>query len=366
VVTNDVFFSPRWKSMLGYADAEIKNVFASWEKLLHPDDHERAMATLCGYLSGRQRDYALEHRLRHKDGSYRWILARGAVLRDAEGRPVRMAGSHVDITERKQTEEKLRGLAESLAQSNRDLEDFATVASHDLQEPIGKLQAFAELLEAEAAAQLSDKARDYLRRIHKASRRAQVLLHGLLSYSLVQTAARPFVPVDLTEVARDVLADLDSRIQQAGARVTTEPLGQIEGDPVQLHQLLLNLVGNALKFARPGVPLVIRMHAPRAREGEPDSSGRREVCHLTVEDNGIGIEPRHRDRLFMMFQRIHPQQYEGTGVGLAICRRIAQRHGGCITVQSQPGLGSSFIVTLPVRQPFQAPPPPASPPGVPT
>ena len=363
VVTNEVFFSPRWKSMLGYADHEIKNVFASWEKLLHPDDHERAMATLCGYLSGRQHEYALEHRLRHKDGSYRWILARGVALRGADGHPVRMAGSHVDITERKQAEERLRTYAETLAQSNRDLEDFATVASHDLQEPLGKVEAFAELLEAEDAPGLSDKARDYVRRIHKASRRAQTLVHGLLQYSLVQTAARPFAPVDLDAVARDVLADLDARIQPAGARVSVEPLGQMEGDPVQLQQLLQNLIGNALKFSRPGVPPVIRVRAPRAWEGQAEAGGRREVCHLTVEDNGIGIEERHRDRLFLMFQRINPQQYEGTGVGLAICRRIAQRHGGGITVQSQPGAGSTFVVTLPVRPQFPEPAQAASPPA---
>jgi PAS domain S-box-containing protein len=667
VTTNEVYFSPRWKGMLGYAEGELEDNFSSWERLIHPEDLERARTTVRDYFEGRTPTYELEHRLRHKDGSYRWILARGVALRDPDRRPLRMAGSHVDLTERKRTEqrlrtqyaitraisesatlreaapqllqavcdclewdygeiwlldrqsqrlrcfgvwhrdslalthfglvsqessfatgiclpgqvwahgqpiwiadatqqggarrfewfkgfiaaiwipdtlkesgapraaqardaglhgafgfpvqfgdeflgvidffsheirqpdeallqlfaaigsqvgqfiaraqaeeargqlaalvassddaifsesldglirswnagaekmfgytaseivgqpagllvpsgkakeldqmreelkrlepvnhietvrlaktggaiyvslslsaikdasgnltgmssiarniterrraqERLRAFAARLEQSNRDLLDFAFVASHDLQEPLGKVQAFADLLQRECTDGLTDKGRDYLRRLANATARMQDLINGLLSYSRVHTQAEPFVPVDLDATLREVLGDLDTRIQELTARIDTGRLGAIDGDPTQLRQLLQNLLSNGLKFTRAGVAPVIQIGAERFFETASSAmvSTPVEVFQLTVQDNGIGIEAKYLSRLFNMFQRLNPpHQFPGSGIGLAICRRITQRHGGSITASSQPGKGTTIVVKLPVKQ----------------
>ena len=271
-------------------------------------------------------------------------------IKDGKGHVVGVSSIARDISESKKAQEKLRAFAARLAQSNRDLEDFAFVASHDLQEPLGKVQSFADLLLNEYGPDFSEKGRDYLRRLHKSTSRMQTLVRGLLTFSHIQTEGQPFAPVNLSAVVREVLADLEARIQQTGARIEAGPLGEIDGDASQLRQLLQNLIGNALKFTRPGVPPVIKIETQRVWEHNGGSGPPQEVCRLSVEDNGIGIEEKYLQRIFDMFQRLQPQQYEGTGIGLATCRRIAQRHSGAITVRSHPGHGSTFITTLPVRQ----------------
>jgi len=642
IASSRVYFSPRWKSMLGYEDHELENVFFTWERLIHPEDYERALRTVRDTFGGHQTSYELEHRLRHKDGGYRWVLARGVLLRDARGRPVRMAGSHVDLTERRQAvellqaeyaaarvlaeagslpaagppllralgehlhwdcgllwlldpaakvlrvaacwqaeepelrafvlhsqtaslareeglpgaawararpvwaadaaalseeprseviahaglrsgvalplqtgdqflgvieclgrepraqnealartlsaiaaqtglfvarcqaeeargrlaaiiessndavygenlkgvitswnpaaerifgysaaeilgqptslfvppdrlnefaamrekvrrgepvnnaetvrmgrrgslrlpvsltlspikdssgkltgisaiardnterhkaEEELRSFAAQLEQSNRDLEEFAFVASHDLQEPLGKVQAFAELLERECAGQLSLRGADYLRRLTRATLRMHDLIAALLTYARVQSQAQPFGLVDLDKLLAETLTDMDDRVRQTGAQVDIQSLGVLEGDATQLRQLFQNLLGNALKFTRPGVAPRIRVWRQTATPGEAEQPGpAQERCQVAVQDNGIGIEAKYRDRLFGMFQRLNPPHlYPGSGMGLAICRRIVLRHGGSIHVQSEPGQGATFIVTLPAR-----------------
>ena len=271
-------------------------------------------------------------------------------IKDGKGHVVGVSSIARDISDNKKAKEKLRAYAARLAQSNRDLEDFAFVASHDLQEPLGKVQAFADLLLKEHDSAFSEKGRDYLRRLHKATTRMQTLVRGLLTFSRVQTEGQPFDRVDLAPIVHEAVADFDARIQQTGARIETGTLGEIDGDPSQLRQLFQNLIGNALKFARPGVPPLIKIETQRVLEPLTGSGPPQEVCRLSVEDNGIGIEEKYLQRIFNMFLRLQPQQYEGTGIGLATCRRIAQRHSGNITVQSRPGHGSTFVVTLPVRQ----------------
>jgi signal transduction histidine kinase len=258
-----------------------------------------------------------------------------------------------EIEERKRVEEQLRDLAARLERSNRELQEFASVASHDLQEPLRKIQAFGDRLKAKSGAALGDEGRDSLERMQNAAERMRTLINDLLTFSRVTTQARPFVPVSLTTVAREVVSDLEGRIQQTGGTVQIDDLPTIEADPTQMRQLLQNLIGNGLKFHRPGIPPVIRLHGRTLaedgdpREGEPASPG---LCRIVVEDNGIGFDEKYLDRIFNVFQRLHGRgEYEGTGMGLAICRKIVERHDGGITARSAPGRGATFLVTLPLK-----------------
>ena len=235
---------------------------------------------------------------------------------------------------------ELRQANEKLEASNRELQDFASVASHDLQEPLRKIHAFSSRLAARSAEALGEEGRDDLRRMQNAVTRMQTLIDDLLALSRVSTRGRPLVPVELDAIVRDVLSDMEPRIENTGARIEVAPLPTIDADPTQMRQLLQNLLGNALKFVRPGVPPVVRIRSAVA-------DGRVE---LRVEDNGIGFEQRYAERIFTVFQRLQGRtEYEGTGIGLAICRRIAERHGGSITAEGRPGQGATFVVTLPLR-----------------
>lgn len=234
-----------------------------------------------------------------------------------------------------------------LARSNRELESFASVASHDLQEPLRKITAFGDRLKSQCGDALTDKGRDYLERMQNAATRMQSLIEDLLSYSRVTTRGQPFVPVSLGGVTREVLSDLELRIEKTGARVEVGDLPTIEADPTQMRQLLQNLLANALKFQRPGEAPRIRVEAHCMENNNGTADGR---CQIRVQDNGIGFDEKYLDRLFKPFQRLHGQSaYEGTGIGLAICKKIAERHGGSITARSAPGQGTCFLVELPVQ-----------------
>ncbi len=260
-----------------------------------------------------------------------------------------------DLTERKRAEEKLQAFALRLERSNRELEQFASVAAHDLQEPLRKIQAFGDRLKTKCGASLSEDGQDYLERMLHAAIRMRTLINDLLTFSRLTTKAQPFVPVNLAAVAREVVSDLEDRIQQTGAQVHLAELPTIDADPLQIRQLLQNLLGNALKFHRSDAVPLLRIDGKLLDRPGPDGPGRVEdsaVCQLLVQDNGIGFEEQYLDRIFDVFQRLHGrQEYEGTGMGLAICRKIVDRHGGSITARSAPGEGSTFIVTLPVHQP---------------
>jgi two-component system sensor kinase FixL len=265
-----------------------------------------------------------------------------------------------DITERKQTEDALARKAAELARSNAELEQFAYVASHDLQEPLRKIQAFGDRLKSKCDAAKLQDGREYLERMQSAAARMQRLIEDLLTFSRVISATQPFVPVDLGVVTREVLTDLEVRIEQSKAKVEIGTLPTIDADPLQVRQLLQNLIGNALKFQPPEAQPVIKIYAEIQKSPFADPSKpllNDELCALTIEDNGIGFEEKYLDKIFSVFQRLHGRtEYEGTGVGLAVCRRITDRHGGTITGQSELGKGAKFIVTLPVKHPKQEKP----------
>jgi signal transduction histidine kinase len=259
-----------------------------------------------------------------------------------------------DIVRREHAEKELQSLAAELARSNRELQDFASVASHDLQEPLRKILAFGDRLKASCGNTLRDDSRDYLERMQNAAGRMKTLINDLLTFSRVTTKAQPFVPVDLAQVTQEVLADLEVLMGQTGGCVEVGNLPTIDADPMQMRQLLQNLVGNALKFHRQEAAPVIKIHGQFLNgrgQGTPDGPRADELCQITVEDNGIGFDEKYLDRIFNVFQRLHGRgAYEGSGIGLAVCRKIAERHGGEITATSTPGQGTKFIVKLPAKQ----------------
>ncbi len=248
----------------------------------------------------------------------------------------------------------LRRRTADLNASNRELQDFAAVASHDLQEPLRKIEAFGSRLKTKYDQALDEPGRDYLARMLAATVRMRRLINDLLSFSRVTTKARAFVTVDLAEVAQEVVSDLEGRMFDTGGRVEVGALPTIEAEPLQMRQLLQNLIGNGLKFHRQGEPPVVRIEGRLLDPSDPHAEGpapgpRR--CEIQVQDNGIGFEEVYSERIFELFQRLHGRdEYEGTGMGLAICRKIVTRHGGIISAHSAPGQGATFIVTLAVTQ----------------
>jgi signal transduction histidine kinase len=236
--------------------------------------------------------------------------------------------------------ETLERRAMELARSNQELDQFASIASHDLQEPLRKVQMFTEQLTVMERDHLSDKGHDYLRRTNAAAQRMQTLIEDLLRFSRVATEGRPFAPVDLDQITRQVLDDLDALVADSRAIVHLAPLPTVNADALQMQQLMQNLISNALKFHREGVPPEVTIGSTVAEE----------TAQLTVSDNGIGFDLRYSQRIFRIFERLHPRnKYPGTGIGLALCRKIVERHGGYIVASSELDAGSTFTVTLPLH-----------------
>jgi signal transduction histidine kinase len=244
----------------------------------------------------------------------------------------------------------LRHAAE-LSRSNAELEQFASIASHDLQEPLRKVQTFAAQITATESDRLSEQGQDFLRRMSDAAGRMRALIDDLLMFSRVSTKARPFAPVDLGEVAGTALADLEAAIEESGAQLTIDPLPTVEADALQMRQLLQNLLGNALKFQRPGVTPEITVRATVAHG----------VAELTIADNGLGFDAQFATRIFRAFERLHgTSAYPGTGIGLALCRKIVERHHGTITADGRENEGATFTIRLPLEQPAGDDDPPSS------
>ena len=276
------------------------------------------------------------------------VLTSGAPV-EVEGK---LAGAVIvfrDITEWEAAQAALRKYAARLEQANRELQDFTSIASHDLQEPLRKIQMFGDRLQNKYISVLDEEGLDYLQRMSNAAARMSRMINDLLAYSRVFTQKHPFTLVNLTEVANQAVVDLEARIEQSGGTILIEELPAIMAKEYQMSQLFLNLISNALKFHNPGVPPVVKISSQVL-----PPSGWKGVnwVQIRFEDNGVGFDMEYQERIFQPFQRLYGRTtFEGTGIGLSICRKIAEIHGGSITVESEPGKGSTFIVNLPVSQP---------------
>lgn len=325
--------------LLGYDEETIRTI--PLVELVHPQDR---LATEDAARWQRESGELLTgfvNRLRRADGTDVWLEWTSRL--SPEGLIFAVAR---DVTAKRRADTALAKAMDDLRIRNRELQDFAYVASHDLQEPLRKIQTFSDRLQSRLADKLDESARDYLQRMGDAASRMQTLIDDLLAYSRVGTRTSMPVAVDLSTELATVLDDLDARVQEAAAMVEIEPLPTIHADASQMRQLLQNLLANALKFRAADRPCHIRVTARPL--GEHDMAPDR--WEIRVQDNGIGFDPAYAERIFAPFQRLHPRNvYVGTGIGLAIVRRIVERHGGSIHAESRSGEGASFIVTLPVQ-----------------
>ena len=321
---------------LEFTGADLKSTLGhGWLDYVHPDDRERCREAFHSPI-GRDESRRLEYRLRRYDGVYGWIMASVVPRFTESGSFAGYIGSSVDITDHRLAQDVLEHQARELARSNADLQQFAFVASHDLQEPLRMVASFTDLLARRYRGRLDAKADEYIAFAVDGAKRMQRLIHDLLAYSRIGTDRQRHEPCDTGALFDRAVRDLDLAIRECGAEVTRGPLPTVPGDPTQLAQVFQNLIGNAVKF-RSADPPRVRVEA----EMKDDA------WLFSVRDNGVGIERRFAERVFEIFQRLHRHdQYTGTGIGLAICKRIVEQHGGRIWVESTPGEGSVFRFTI--------------------
>jgi len=322
--------------ILGYSEKEL--IGRSVKEISHPEDRNLTDSQRMRVRSGEKPSVRFEKRYIRKNGAIVWVSLSVALACDASGAPQYEIALFDDITERKKAEAALREAHEELQRSNAELEQFAYVASHDLQEPLRMVSSYTQLLMRRYGDKLDGDAKEFTAFIVDGATRMKQLIEDLLAYSRVGTRDKNFKPVDGESPLKRALINLRAAIQDSGATVTQDKLPTIQCDEVQVAQLFQNLIGNALKFrATDKAPAVHVGVADRAQEWE-----------FMVRDNGIGIEPQYFERIFMVFQRLHSKgEYPGTGIGLAIVKKVVERHGGRIWVQSQPGAGTTFHFTMP-------------------
>ena len=353
------FFNKQWYIYTGLSYEQTKD--RGWSLVLHPEDYDRTWKIWRHSLDTGS-VYETEYRLRRNDGEYRWFLARALPMKDENGRIIKWFGTCTDIHDQKmasdileaKVQERTRELQKAnveLEASNIELLQFASVASHDLKEPLRKIHMFGSLIK-DRYLNGNDAAAEYMQRIITASARMTRLINDLLDFTRLSVNSA-FEPTDLNMVIEEVISDLEVAIKEKDARIEVASLPWAEVIPGQIRQVLQNLVSNALKFSKKDEQPRIIIAAEKVKEldshAAPDPEGK--YLRLTVTDNGIGFDNHYADKIFTIFQRLHTREkYEGTGIGLAITKKIIERHNGIITADSKEGMGTTFIITLPLKQ----------------
>ncbi|MEA5505241.1 PAS domain S-box protein [Halotia wernerae UHCC 0503] len=354
---------PSWRNLTGQSEAEVKG--RGRLNAIHPEDRELTELLWTQALATKSL-YKTEHRVRVANGSYRFFAARAVPVLDDNDEIQEWVGANTDITERKLAEAalqqaneeletkvqertaELQKLNEELKRSNQELEQFAYVASHDLQEPLRAVTGYSQLLGKEYQDCLDESAQEYLSYIVDGATRMQRLIQGLLAFSRVATRGQEFALVDYNAALNVALNNLHVAIAESQAMITHDPLPKLLADKTQMVQLFQNLIGNAIKFRQKDLPPQIHIGAvKRAEEAEELPTPHSPEWLFWVQDNGIGIKTQYLERIFEVFRRLHTRrEFTGTGIGLAICKKIVERHGGRIWAESQLGIGTIFYLTL--------------------
>jgi PAS domain S-box-containing protein len=335
VVNNRVNWSDQIYEFHGIPPGGFSGKVEDFISLIHPEDRGRVWERIQCALAGEP--YQIEFRVVQPGGQVRWLTTNGAVLFDGQRRPLRMFGATVDVTERKAAENELQRVNDELRRANADLQQFAYAAAHDLQEPLRNIALYAQLLAMRYEGQLDEQGDEILAATRDSAVRMQMLVQDLLTYAHVAGGDRAAAAVDCNAVLQAALRNLDAAIVESGAVVTSGPLPEIRAHESNMIEVFQNLIGNAIKYRGPRLP---RIHVSAEQQ-----SG---VWIFSISDNGMGIPPEYQDRIFGVFKRLHGREIAGTGIGLAICKRIVERYGGRIWVESAgEGKGATFRFTIP-------------------
>jgi PAS domain S-box-containing protein len=337
---------------------ELDNGRWFWESMLHPDDAKATLDTYSAALKNHTL-YEKEHRLMMRDGTFKWHLTRAFPYVNEAGEVTKWFGTATDIDEQKRQAEQLelrvQERTKELQKSNNELEQFAYIASHDLQEPLRKITNYIELLNKNLP-EVDAKSKTYLQKIDNSSQRMSTLIKDILNFSQLSKPTRIYKPVDLNEVLKNISQDLELMIQQKQAVIKSDSLPTLQAIPLQMHQLFYNLISNSLKFVQEGRPPVIQVRAslltPKETAGYINLRQNISYYRIEFKDNGIGFDAKYAEQIFTIFQRLNTHQsYAGTGIGLALCKKIVLNHHGHISASSEENKGATFHVILPVEQP---------------
>jgi PAS domain S-box-containing protein len=355
ITTGEILWSEGLYAVFGYdPDTRPERItFEVYRQHLHPDELERAMQRNAEVMREKG-SFEGQYRIITHTGQERWVHEKGIVVTNDRGEVVRLMGSTADVTQLRTYQTELEQRIADLHRSNANLEQFAYVASHDLQEPLRKITSFGERLIKRHAEGLGGEGRLFLERMIEATARMKALIDNLLDFSRVTRRLNTFVPTDLNAVLRSVLGDLEMKIAEKGATIEQDSLPTLDSIPGQMQQLFQNLLSNALKFSQAGRPPVIQVRVRSVGTAERTQypiSPRGNYVRIDIQDNGIGFEPEYSERIFVLFQRLHGRsEYDGTGIGLAIVKKIVENHQGIISAESAPGQGARFTLLLPLKQ----------------
>jgi PAS domain S-box-containing protein len=346
--TREISWSDQVYRIFGYGHDTELSPTEIFDRHIHPDDKEGYREIIKSNFENPElmdfKDIPL--RINSPSGETKYLTTSGEYFKGSNGEKIGARGTILDITERRITERKLQKYMAELARSNEELQQFAYIASHDLQEPLRKIKAFGDRLASKYAGSLDERGQDFVARMQDAAERGQSMVEALLTYSRITTHGQSFDLTDLNIVLKDVISDLEMRIEDSQGMVQVGELPIIAADPIQMRQLFQNLISNALKFHEPDQSPVVEVTCSTLSSSESS----RDHVQISVKDQGIGFDEAFSDRIFQPFQRLHGRmEYEGSGIGLAVCRKIAERHGGTISAQGNPGKGAVFTVILPVK-----------------
>ncbi len=368
VPNDNLSWSKTMRKIYG-VDEEEPLTYSRFLNFVHPDDRTYVQEAITTALESKKFP-EFYHRILLNDGTVKTILSKGEIVLNEQGNVIKMIGTGQDVSKQKKVEQELLMKSHELETTNEELQKFASVASHDLREPLRKIITFATMFEKEMEDTISEKGKMYLDKMMAASERMQKMIDDILDFSRFSGTGYNYAYINLNEVIEEVLSDMEILIETTKAKITVDKLPDIEANPGLLGRMFQNLISNAIKFRKEGEPPVIHISSEILKASQiskqiinsradnrfsilndPAYWDKERFCKITIRDNGIGFDENYLDRIFLIFQRLHGRAtYDGTGIGLAICKKVADIHHGMLTAESKPGEGATFIVILPISQ----------------